>query len=292
MTAPTRDLKTAKVAVIINTSSGSVNASAEEEVRALLADAGIVSPEIFVGTSDTIDEAFAASSAYAPDLLIVLGGDGTIRAAAETCTSMGPFLMPLPGGTMNMLPKALYGTRSWQDALRDTLAAPSAKSLSGGRVGGHIFYIAAIAGAPVLWASAREALREGDISGMLDKGTVALQNMLASTIRYSFGGDALAEAEAVAVVCPLISEAMEEGEHALEAAAITVKNAGEVLALASSAAFGAWRDAENVAVTKSRRITIEADTTIPLILDGETVDIGSQLVIEFMPDAFKALVPA
>jgi hypothetical protein len=33
----------------------------------------------------------------------------------------GPLVAPLPGGTMNMLPRALYGTADWKVALRRAL---------------------------------------------------------------------------------------------------------------------------------------------------------------------------
>ena len=66
------------------------------------------------------------------DVLIVFGGDGTIRTAAGACAEKGLYLIPLPGGTMNMLPRALYGDVAWEEALKNTLTAPSAKMLSGG----------------------------------------------------------------------------------------------------------------------------------------------------------------
>src|SRR4029453_4568855 len=77
------------------------------------------------------------------DVLGVLGGDGTIRTAAEICGAERSYLIPLPGGTMNMLAKALYGDLSWEDALDKTLASPSPKALSGGRVADKQFFIAA-----------------------------------------------------------------------------------------------------------------------------------------------------
>ena len=51
-------------------------------------------------------------------MLVVLGGDVTIRTAAEACTGTNTYLLPLPGGTLNMLPRALYGDTSWQDTLK------------------------------------------------------------------------------------------------------------------------------------------------------------------------------
>jgi hypothetical protein len=84
-----------------------------------------------------------------------------------------------------MLPRALYGDVSWQDALRTTLAAPSTKTLSGGRTGDELFFVAAIVGAPGLWMEARESLRERDIVDAVEKSAVAFQAMFDTKIRYS-----------------------------------------------------------------------------------------------------------
>ena len=96
---------------------------------------------------------FAEAAGQKLEVLIVLGGDGTIRTAAEACAEKGSYLIPLPGGTMNMLPRALYGNVPWEEALEKTLTAPSIKVLSGGRIADKQFFIAAIVGAPALWAA-------------------------------------------------------------------------------------------------------------------------------------------
>lgn len=285
------DFTTARVAAILNTASGSCDVTAEQMVQTLLNEAGIVEPKIWCGDSSYMDTSFKEMKAYDPDVLIVLGGDGTIRAGAEACTSERPLLVPLPGGTMNMLPKALYGTLSWQDALTGVLHNPKIRNVSGGSIKGRQFFIAAIVGAPTLWAKAREALREGDLSGVVEKGVHAFQNMLSLKIRYSFSDTVSGEADAVSVLCPLISDAMKDTEQALEAAVIEVENAGGVLELASAAAFGAWRDSARVTTVKTKIIRVSADEDIPLILDGETMDFGKEVEILFVPNAFKALVP-
>ena len=97
-----------------------------------------------------MERSFAEAAGQKLEVLIVLGGDGTIRTAAEVCAEKGSYLIPLPGGTMNMLPRALYGDVAWEESLKNTLAAPSLKVLSGGRIAGKQFLIAAIVGAPAL----------------------------------------------------------------------------------------------------------------------------------------------
>ena len=68
-----------------------------------------------------------------------------------------------------MLPRALYGDVSWQDALKTTLADPLTKALSGGRTAGELFFVAAIVGTPGLRMEARESVRERDIVDALEK---------------------------------------------------------------------------------------------------------------------------
>ena len=86
---------------------------------------------------DDFDETIAAAVDAAPDLLIVLAGDGTACAAATRCGAEGPLVAPLAGGTMNMLPHALYGAKPWQEGLRDALTEGVVRPVSGGVVGGQ-----------------------------------------------------------------------------------------------------------------------------------------------------------
>ena len=60
------------------------------------------------------------------------------------------------------------------------------------------------------------------------------------------------KAEAVALICPLISEEMSDSEQALEAAVIDVESAAEVIGLDTAAAFGKWRDDRNILLTKTK----------------------------------------
>jgi diacylglycerol kinase family enzyme len=192
---------------------------------------------------------------------------------------------------MNMLARALYGDMSWQDALHKILAATSAKVLSGGRVAGKQFYIAAIVGASTLWTEARESIRERDIGNAIEKGTVAFQSMFETKVQYFMSAGMKGEAEAVAVICPLISEEMSDSEQALEVAIVDVENAAEVIGLATAAAFGKWRHDRNILLTKTKRVAVQSSTDIPAILDGERVNLGKTAEMDFVSKAVNALVP-
>jgi diacylglycerol kinase family enzyme len=193
---------------------------------------------------------------------------------------------------MNMLPRALYGNVSWEEALKKTLTAPSTKVLSGGRVANKRFFIAAIVGAPALWTQPRESMREGNIADAIKKGSVAFRRMFEAKVQYLISGGAKGETEGVALICPLISEEMSDSEQALEAAIIDVESAAEVIGLATTAAFGKWRDDRNILLTKTKRVNVQSSKEIPAALDGEKVNLGRSAEIDFVSKALTVLVPA
>jgi diacylglycerol kinase family enzyme len=281
-----------KVGAIINTSSGGCDSESEQKMLSILKRAGIVESRAWSGGAEEMDRSFAEAAEQKLEVLIVLGGDGTIRTAAETCAETETYLIPLPGGTMNMLPRALYGDAAWEEALEKTLTAPSVKVLSGGRIADKHFFIAAIMGSPVLWAEPREAMREGDIVDAIEKGSVAFRNMFEATVRYYISEETKGEAEAVALIYPLISEEMSDWEQVLEAAIIDVESAAEVIGLASTAAFGKWRDNGNILLTKTKRVSVQSSKDIPATLDGERVNLGRSAEIDFVSRAVNVIVPA
>src|SRR6476619_3626296 len=186
-----------KVGAIINTSSGGCDSESEGEMLDILKAAGVTDCKTWCGASDQIARAFAEAATHKPEVLVVLGGDGTIRTAAEACAGTGTCLIPLPGGTLNVLPRALYGDSSWQEALKETLTNPLTKELSAGRVGDKLFFVAAVVGAPGLWMEAREAIRKGDILNAVRKAGFAFQAMFDTTIQYFISSEVSGKAEVV-----------------------------------------------------------------------------------------------
>lgn len=286
------DLATARFGAVLNTSSGGCDAAAEHIVEACLAQAGLRPHRIWCGGGADVDRALEEATSEAVDVLIVVGGDGTIRAAAERCSTDGPLLMPLPGGTMNKLPKRFYGDRSWREALRDTLAAPVVQPVHGGEVDGKRFFVAAIFGEPTRFAQAREAARDGDLTGAVGKGVEALRKALSAEISYEFVDGRKQSAEAVAVLCPLTSAALSDEEEVLEAAAIDLDGPLDALRLAWTAAFKNWREDETVARAKLARLPLSSSQAISGLLDGESFTFAPQVTVRLVRNAFKALRPA
>ncbi|HEV2362679.1 MAG TPA: diacylglycerol kinase family protein [Caulobacteraceae bacterium] len=276
--------------LVLNSASGSVTPASADEAQAIFAAAGFDRAQVIVASPADIDAALDAAVGTAK-VLAVLGGDGAIRSAAERCGPMAPFLLPLPGGTMNMLPKALYGDRSWHEALADTLAQPRTFQVSGGKASGRTFFVAALFGAPTRWADAREALRAGRIGAALAGAFTAARRSFSEPLDYQFGSVMAGSAEAVAVVCPMISKALDNDEPMLEAAAVDASSAAEALRLGFHALFDDWRADPAVRRAKVRTAVVEGHGAVPAILDGEKARLGRRVQLEFTPRAFTAIGP-
>jgi len=278
-----------RVRMIVNPASGSVDAGAAEAAREILAEYPL-NAEVIELESGAFAEGIAAAIDAKPDLLIILAGDGTAGTIASSVGPDGPLIATLPGGTMNMLPKALYGTTDWRKALRDTLERGEVRYVSGGEVEGRSFFCAAIFGAPALWAPAREAVREGNWRLAWLHGRRALRRAFGGRLRYSLDGAQTKRAEAVALITPLISRVMDV-DKGLEAAAMSPAGAADAFRLAAHAVFDDWRHDPAVSTQTVRKIVMKARSRIPAVVDGEPMRLGHEATAVFRARAFRALAP-
>lgn len=280
-----------RVRMIVNPASGSVGPAAAEAARAILAEYPLDDVEVIELEPGAFSDGIEAALEPKPDLLIILAGDGTAGTVASTVGDDGPMIAPLPGGTMNMLPKALYGTTDWKKALRETLERGEVRHVSGGEVEGRAFFCAAIFGAPALWAPAREAVREGDWRLAWLHGRRAFRRMFGGRLRYRLDGGPTRRAEALAVITPLISKVM-DADRGLEAAAMSPAGAADAFRLAAHALFDDWRHDPAVRTQTVRETRLDARSRIPAVVDGEPMRLSAGAVVRFRPRAFRALAPS
>ncbi|WGM32770.1 diacylglycerol kinase family protein [Brevundimonas sp. NIBR11] len=287
--ALTSHVEIKRVVVLVNPLSGSVGPRAAAEVERIMADYPCEA-EVVELVGDTMNAQIDAALASEPDVLFVLAGDGTARAAASKAGPKGPLVAPLPGGTMNMLPKALYGTTDWKAALRDALENGAPHCVSGGKVEGEAFYCAGIFGSPALWAPAREAVREGKLNLAWTYGRRALRRAFSGKIRVELDLGKARRSEALALISPMISRALDE-PVGLEAAAMNPADAAEAFRLAANAVFSDWRQDPSVVTQAARLIRIRGRSRIPAVLDGEPTLLPNDVTVVFIAKAFQALVP-
>jgi diacylglycerol kinase family enzyme len=276
------------VEVVANVASGSVGKTAPAEIEKILSDHGL-SPHVWAPEPGDLVTCLKAAVDANPDLLIVLAGDGTARAAAELAGPDGPLIAPLPGGTMNMLPHAIYGQRPWQAALTIALEQGYEQPIGGGAVDGHTFLVAAILGSPALWAPAREAARFGKPRLAWLRARRAFRRAFSGRLRYILDAGPREKAEALIFMCPLTSRVMNNDEAALEAAALDVKDTAAAFRLGFHAVTGDWRDAPGVEMNKCRIARVWAAHGIPATLDGEPVRLKTLAEVRYTPKVARIL---
>jgi diacylglycerol kinase family enzyme len=277
-----------RVEVVANIASGGVGSDAPAQIARICADLG-VHTHICAPAKEDLTNCLRGAVDAGPDLLVVLAGDGTVRAAAELCGPAGPIIVPLPGGTMNMLPHAIYGQRAWPEALSLALAEGEPRMLGGGEVEGRHFLVAAVLGSPALWAPAREAARYGQARLAWIRAQLALRRAFSGRLRYALDGAPRAKAAALSFLCPVISKALHGDAEALEAAALDLKGVRDAVSLGFHALRGDWREAPGVASTPCRRARVWAAEPLPAILDGEAVRLASSAVIDYRPEVVRVL---
>lgn len=288
---PAVDLKSAKIAAVVNVASGRCSRATGAALRGQLARHGLEPAHLWCGLGADLPGVLDEVLADKPDVLIVLGGDGTIRTAAERCEPGGPLLMPLPGGTMNVLPRALYGGRTWRQALDAVAARPLVRPVTGAEVAGQRFFAAAIFGGPSLLQEAREAARYGEFALAARKGLAALRTALDRELICLWDGGDGAKGEAVAVLCPLASARLDPGEARLEAAVIHPEGPVDAVRLVLSAAFRDWRADPDVHCAMAETIEVLGNGPFPGLLDGERFTFEGSLKVRLVPGAFLALTP-
>jgi diacylglycerol kinase family enzyme len=290
---PTAALKLQRIEAVVNAAAGSVEKGAAESLQKIVASFGL-NVHVADVRPHALPAAVKAAVAAKPDLVIVLAGDGTARLAAEMCGPEGPLLAPLPGGTMNMLPKALYGARTWEEALTDALQHGEVRTISGGEVAGKAFYVSAILGAPALWADAREAMRSMKLWMAILRARRACMRAFRGKLHFDLGGGRTGKAEALTLMCPLVSRALTV-EQALEADALDPQGVAEAFRLGLRAAFGGllgdWRKDPAVETNLALEGRAWANGRIPAILDGEPHRFPRSVKFRFKPAAFRVLAP-
>lgn len=279
--------------MLVNPLSGSVGAGAAAEAESILADYACEASVVTLKAGE-FDAQIQAALDACPDVLFVLAGDGTAGSIASRAGPDGPLIAPLPGGTMNMLPKALYGASDWKTALKVALEEGAPQVVAGGEVSDgdttQAFFCAAVFGSPALWAPAREAIRVGKPGLAWAYARRALKRAFSGKMRFCLDGQPPRRAEALVLISPMISRAMDE-DTGLEAAVMNPSDAAEVFRLAAHAVFDDWRQDPAVTTRTTRRVELRARSRIPAVIDGEPLLLRPEARVRFIRKAFRALAP-
>ncbi len=285
-----------KAITLFNPRSGSVPADAREKMTALLAEHGITDAEMVETDPEDCTGQIRMLAEKNPDLFMVWGGDGTIRSALSIAGPITDRLLILPGGTMNLLPKAIHGEKSWDEIVRDVLKARTRRTLPAGEVNGELFYCAMLAGAPARFAEVRESLRKGDIGAAAAGAAEAIDTLKSLHLvasyadGYSFVDSRLPVSSVVgAVIGPLTRTG-----SGMEVASLANPTATGALNVVWTSFFTDWRKADGVETAPAISLDIGNDDggDIPMIADGEPVAAAPVARVRFVEKASQCLAAA
>lgn len=254
----------AKALVLFNAKAGSVVEADRERLVAALGAAGIIQYAL-LGPEKLTAKLLSAARDF--DVIIVLGGDGTARAVAELAPRDGPPMILLPGGTLNVLPRALYGELSWPEALKAALAQGAITRLASGSANGKPFFVAALFGAPTLLARAREAVREGRYLAAARRFKLFAKRALSRRLVARPNREQAQIAAAIGVLCPSFSGSV-EGE-ALEWVRLDSARLVDLARVSLRALSNSWREDPSIEIAQCRVGSIVSAGAIPCTLDGE-----------------------
>lgn len=268
----------AKALILFNAKAGGVTGADREKLVAAITAAGVHEYR-FVTAERMSEDVFAEVRDF--DVVVVLGGDGTARAAAELARRDGPPLVLLPGGTLNILPKALYGDLAWEEALKAALERGVVKRLTAGRANGDPFFVAAFFGAPTLLGRVREAVREGQLMRAGRRLRVFIKRSFSRRLRARPDNHTISKAEGYGVLCPSFSGGVEA--ESLEWVRLDARHLLDLARVSLRALTQDWRNDAAVDLRTCRTGDIVSTGLIPATLDGEPRTYLSRVRIEYEP---------
>ncbi|MBB6427576.1 diacylglycerol kinase family protein [Sphingopyxis sp. JAI128] len=251
-------------ALVCNSQSGSHDDAVLAELAETCRSHGAPLVAVFALPDDAIPDA-AELTRQGIDLLIVWTGDGTINAAATKIAGWDGAILPLPGGTLNLLSKKLHGDRPAPAILSDAMQGDCRRTaIPTIRSDAAEAYITIVAGPATRWAEVRETMRQ---DGLIEASRAAPEAL-----------DAMANAPGVAVsghdaAYPAII--LTPTASGIRADGILTEGTADVLRHGLAWLGGDFRDGPSEAIASGETIILESTAPISLEYDGELGETAS-----------------
>lgn len=246
---------------ITNVKSGTATPAKAEAIAALFAERGLA----LVGRTHFPDEDLPtpdALDAAGVDTAVLFAGDGTINAAVFALAAWDGAILILPGGTMNLLAKALHGTAAPAAIVHAAHEAGRIVALPYVAAGPHRGLVGLILGPAASWVRARELVRAGRVRGLLRALRHAWRRTFSHGIRLDGVPGLKHRAQAVMVRA-------EPGR--LDIAAIDARDFRSIAALGWEWLTGDWVAAAEVTQCHAPRFRTAGDKPALALFDGEPV---------------------
>lgn len=260
-----------KVWLVHNESSGSNDAAALGALRDAFALAGLPLLGETCFPRDDCPKGAALDAAGA-DTVAIFAGDGTISSVVAGLAGWSGAVLPLPGGTMNMLARRLHGDATPEEIVGRFAGGVVARVRPTTIVSRHaVGLTGALAGPGTAWADVREAMRESSVTDF-----------------FSTAGDAIAaSAGGAKVLCPDADCGREEGytaitltpqEDGIEGAGYYTESIVDFARHGVALLQRDFRNGPHETLGRHAKLRIASEDGAPmgLLIDGESYDAAAE----------------
>jgi diacylglycerol kinase family enzyme len=274
-----------KIIVVINRAAGGIRDDSEARMRHVMRSAGLNNVEIVEFDRTLGGHQLRDLASQSPEFLVIWAGDGTHRTALNTLGREPSNLVLLPGGTRNLLAKSLHGAGTWDEILLGVLATPRLRELPAGRIDDELFFCAMLAGAPALFAAAREGLRDGDFARALDgvgRGLEAAQNMHLVVQFRDISSIEITRLPPTSIVGALVGFLADDSR--MDIVALDNPTMFPALDVVWSSFHSGFRNLQGISIVPARTLLVENEggDDIPTIVDGEPLHVGARFQARFV----------
>ncbi len=256
---------------ITNPNSGSATREKGDALEAVFAEHGLkLAGRTFFPEESLPDS--ADLDAAGVDTVVLFAGDGTINAAlCKLADWRGAFLI-LPGGTMNLLAKALHSELDPHKIVQAAQADHRRVALPYVEAGPHRAFVGLILGPAAHWVNAREAVRKGRFTRFVPALRLAWRRTFGGGVRVGGAADLRDRYQAV-----LVSPGRTGG---LDVAAIDARDWGSIAELGWDWLTGDWVTARAVTQSQAKQLRIHGNRGVLALFDGEPVTLnpGEQII--------------
>ncbi len=295
-----------RIHAVINRHAGAALDGGMEELaratRSVFRDAGH-EIEIFFAEPHSIEAKIEETVSSRPDVLLVGGGDGSVRCAASRVLGTGTALAILPLGTINRLARDLHIPLAPMEAIH-ALADGVFRQIDAAEVNGRIFLNNSLLGLPPDISEERQRLRGQSLAARIGGYFKLLRTITASHKRIELSIDDETTVRRARVLSLAVSNNLYSHEptlvfsrEKLDGGVLGVyiakpRSGLGLLWVLARAALGLWSGDARLDSLSAKAVVIDSSRkSIRLSNDGEVETLDMPLHYRTHPKALTVLAP-